>query len=167
MLTIAGLLSLASKPNSCDSSQGPRPVMDAEALLPTGPLSLRNRAGFIRRAQIFVFFCGSNTKIKTIVHWWTTLLIFIVNWNKIIIGFLKLRKSMFPRTSLVRNAIMGQSTAEMGHGDIWGDSKLAKQKLNWKKFVTMGESNSYFLFLLLSRFVEFFITRIYVVYNQK
>jgi len=46
-LLTARPLHLASKSDGCDPGQGSRPLMDAEALLPTGPLSLGNRAGFI------------------------------------------------------------------------------------------------------------------------
>lgn len=31
--------------------------------------------------------------------------------------------------SLERNTTMGQSTAQMGHGDIWAESKLAKARI--------------------------------------
>lgn len=63
---MAGLWGPATQADGRDLSQGPRALMDAEAF-PTGrPLPLRNGAGFIRRAQIFIFLCRLNTKIKTV-----------------------------------------------------------------------------------------------------
>lgn len=45
---------------------------------------------------------------------------------------------MFPKTSLERNAMMGWSTAQMGHGDIWAENKLLKQESELNKSVTKG-----------------------------
>lgn len=52
---------------------------------------------------------------------------------------IKKEKNAFPRTSLESNGIMGQSTAQRGHREIWRKNKLAKPESQLKKFVMMGD----------------------------